>query len=176
MLTSDRSEFDAQLAMLCAGFNVPVGERSGAYWKGLAKMELLTFARVVEECLGEGGPEKIPTVGMCWAISKRARASRHIFIEKPQWQGDRWDLEANHHLLNHIRTHPKHYAPDSTYDPITRQAIPGPITRERTAILVRWKKTWAEDMRVEANPTAEKRRAVWEECMAGADKQIASAA
>lgn len=177
MLSTDRSEFDAQLVMLCAGFNVPVGERSAAYWKGLAKMELLTFARVVEECLGENGPEKFPTVGVCWNVSKKMRAARYTPVaesKESQWKGDKWDIEANFHLLNHIRRHPKRYAPDSTYD--GRQAVPGPLTKAFTEIVVRWKKTWAEDMRAEANPTAAIRQASWHDCMARADAQIAERA
>lgn len=160
MLSTDRPEFDAQLITLCAGFNIPVGERSSAYWLGLQRMELVTFARVVIECLGPDGPEKFPTVGVCWQIAKKQRAVRYppraAEPEKPQWQGDHWDIEANFHLLDRVRTYPKKYA-----DP------------EATRIVVRWKKTWAEDMRAEANPTPEIKLWAWQECMQSADEQIA---
>ncbi len=173
MLISDRSEFDAQLGMLCAGFNVPLGERAQAYWKGLAKMDLSTFSRVVEHSLGEEGPEKIPTAGACWAISKKLRAVKYpprAEPEQPQWRGDHWDIEANFHLLNRVRMYPKRYAPDSRYE--GRQAVPGPLTEAYTAIVVRWKKTWAEDMRAEPSPTPAIKKSAWEDCMARADEQI----
>lgn len=174
MLSTDRAQFDAQLAILCAGFSVPVGDRSQAFWLGLAKMELATFARVVAECLGEGGPEKMPTVSVCWAISKRMRTVRYVPPEKPQWQGDHWDIEANHHLLNHIRNHPRRYAPDSTYEQVNGawQAVPGPLTKQYTAVVVAAKRAWAEDMRVEPNPTPAIKKAAWDDCMERADEQI----
>ena len=79
MHTADREEFDKQLNALCAGYDKPVGDRGDAYWRGLAKMDLPTFARVVEFALGEGGPEKIPTTGQCWQISKQLRARPRVF-------------------------------------------------------------------------------------------------
>ncbi len=174
MLNSDRPEFEAQLATLCSGFNVPMGERSGAYWLGLQKMDLATFARVVADALGEGGPEKMPTVGMCWTLSKKTRVARYIpqpAKQETQWRGDHWDIEANHHLLNYLRSHPKKYAPDSSYE--GRQAVAGPLTERNTKILAQWKKTWAEDMRAEGNPSPKTKRESWEECMQRADAQIA---
>lgn len=175
MQNSDRNDFTAQLGALCAGFNVPLGDRVEAYWRGLAKMELRTFVRVVEHCLGEEGPEKIPTTRQCWSLAKVIRPARFVAPEpeKPQWQGDKWDIDANHHLRLHVRNHPHKYAPDSTYDSLTRQAVAGPLTIAYTAILVRWKKTWAEDMRVLAKPSADEAWDTWCECMEGADAQIA---
>lgn len=77
MLSSERAEFDQHLGTLCAGFNVPMTELRGeAYWRGLAKMQLSTFARVVEHALGQDGPERIPTATQCWALSKQLRAQR----------------------------------------------------------------------------------------------------
>ena len=77
MLSSERAEFDQHLGTLCAGFNVPMTELRGeAYWRGLAKMHLSTFARVVEHALGQDGPERIPTAPQCWALSKQLRAQR----------------------------------------------------------------------------------------------------
>ncbi len=175
MLASDRTEFDSQLATLCAGYNVPVGLRSEAYWLGLSKMELHTFIRIVEHCLGEDGPEKFPTARECWAISKNLRAARYVppVSTAPKWQGDKWDIDANHHLLQHIRNHPKKYAPDSGYDPKSHHATPGPLTEAYTEILVRWKKTWSEDMRAEKDPSAQVAWDAWCDCMQRADEQIA---
>jgi hypothetical protein len=108
MHSGDHEEFKAQLKALCAGYNVPFGDRGDAYWRGLEKMDLGSFARVVEFCLGEGGPDKIPTTGQCWAISKQLRARPRLYEhEKPtdmSWTGDAWDRAANHHLSDYIQT------------------------------------------------------------------------
>ena len=172
MLATDRTDFDAQLAALCAGFNVPMGDRPTAYWAGLAKMELATFARVVAHSLGEDGPEKIPTTRQCWMISKQLRkAVAPPPPERPPWKGDSWDIRGNLWLLNRVRTYPKRYAPDSTYNPQIREAVPGPLTRLYTGIVVRWKNTWAEDMRTD-NPKPQEQRAAWDDCMQRADAEI----
>lgn len=73
MLSTDRDEFDVQLAILCAGYDRPVGDRGEAYWKGCAKMSLIEFARIVEYALGEQGPEKIPTVNHLWRMRSQLR-------------------------------------------------------------------------------------------------------
>lgn len=175
MQLSDRTDFEAQLASLCAGFNVPMGDRAEAYWRGLAKMELRTFARVVEHCLGEDGPEKIPTTKQCWLHSKSLRKNGAFTPSEPTrapWTGDRWDIEANFRLLTHIRSAGKRYGPDAAYSEAAREAIAGPLTRAFTAVLVRWKKAFAEDMRVEAHPTPETRSAAWRDCIGRADAEI----
>lgn len=75
MLRTDRDDFEAQLAQLCAGFNVPLtGERVAAYWLGMQRMDLPLFARVVEYALGEHGPEKIPTVPQLWNLKRQMRS------------------------------------------------------------------------------------------------------
>lgn len=76
MNATDRPEFTSQLKLLCAGFNVPVGDREEAYWKGLANLSLPEFSRCVEYALGEAGPEKIPTTRQIWGIRKELRARR----------------------------------------------------------------------------------------------------
>lgn len=74
MLSTERSEFADHLGTLCAGFNVPVTDlRSEAYWRGLAKMPLGQFVRVVEHALGPDGPERIPTAPQCWTIARSLR-------------------------------------------------------------------------------------------------------
>lgn len=70
MQSTDREEFDAQMLMLCQGYDRPVGDRGEAYWKGLAKMTLVEFARVVEHCLSEEGPPKFPTTHVIWGIHR----------------------------------------------------------------------------------------------------------
>lgn len=157
MQNDDRAEFETQLSQLCAGFNVPLGDRLEAYWRALSKMELHTFVRVVEHCLGEGGPEKIPTTGQCWGLSKAIRPPRAAPAEQvPQWTGDKWDIAANHHLMQHVKNHATRYAAEN-----------------HTRILVQWKRAWSEDMRVIDNPSAQVAWDAWCDCMSRADQQIA---
>ena len=73
MHSTERTEFENQLKALCAGFNVPVGDRIEAYWAGLQKMGLIEFTRVVEFALGESGPDKIPTTKHCWQIRNQLK-------------------------------------------------------------------------------------------------------
>jgi hypothetical protein len=172
---NDRADFESQLQSLCAGFNVPVGDRAEAYWRGLGKMELRTFARVVEHCLGEEGPEKIPTTKQCWMHSKALRRSGSMALaapERPAWSGDKWDLEANFRLLAHIRANGKRFAPDAGYSEALREATASPLTRQYTAVLVRWKNAWTEDVRAKPNQSAAVRTAEWRDCMARADAEI----
>lgn len=75
MYSTDREQFDVQLSLLCQGYGFWVGERSEAYWKGLSKMSLSSFARCVEFALSENGPEKIPNVHGVWKIHREQRAS-----------------------------------------------------------------------------------------------------
>lgn len=74
MIPDDRKEFDALLAQLCAGYNVPfTEERKQAYWTGLQKLHIAAFTRVVEYSLGEHAPEKFPAVRGLWDLHKILR-------------------------------------------------------------------------------------------------------
>lgn len=71
MDSKERDEFNRQLRVLFAGWNVlPTPERLDAYWRGLNKMGLMAFVRLIEECLGENGTEKLPTVHVFWELYK----------------------------------------------------------------------------------------------------------
>jgi hypothetical protein len=76
MQSTDRAEFEEQMKILCAAYDKPLGDRIEAYWKGLAKMSLVEFARVVEWCCGENQPEKFPPSGKCWDILKILKNAR----------------------------------------------------------------------------------------------------
>jgi hypothetical protein len=105
MQSTDREEFDKQLAQLCAGFDKPIGDRNEAYWKGLAKMSIIEFARCVEFALGEDGPEKLPTSGQVWKIRKQLKAQPSIALplHAPQRASrDHLVLFANRLLLRHL--------------------------------------------------------------------------
>ena len=61
------------MGLLCAGFNVPVSVRPDAYWKGMAKMSIIEFARCIEYALSEDGPEKIPNTKELWNIRTKLK-------------------------------------------------------------------------------------------------------
>lgn len=106
MQLADRAQFDSQLGALCAGFNVPVTElRSEAYWRGLERMHLSQFARVVSHALGEDGPERIPTAPQCWTIARQLRAQRPRATEPAATQPTVTPLVAfgNRCLLRYLR-------------------------------------------------------------------------
>ena len=74
MRSEDREQFDAQVATLCAAYNVPLGDRPAAMWQAFEKISLSEFARMVEYAMGESGPEKFPTVKQLWNIRRDLRA------------------------------------------------------------------------------------------------------
>lgn len=79
MQSDDRKEFDAMMDQLCVGLGaVSYDVRKEAYWIGLQKMSLIQFGRVVEFCISEQGPEKVPSVPAVWKlwrdINAKARA------------------------------------------------------------------------------------------------------
>jgi hypothetical protein len=182
MQSGDRQEFDTQMAMLCAGFNVPQGDRFDAYWKGLEKMQLASFVRVVEHALGENGPDKIPTTQACWAISKQLRARPTVYVhqEAPNthWNGDAWDQEANHHMLRYYSQKLFPRAVKGRYG--TTHYMGGlPLridesTRIRTGYLLEAKNAWAQEMReggdAERDPAYQMR--LWNELFQIAEKRI----
>lgn len=92
MQSTDREEFEIQLARLCAGFNVPVTKhRVNAYWSGCAKMSLLQMSRAIDEALGEHGPDDLPTTKILWKILRGGRTSGpagvHTSAPTPQDEG-----------------------------------------------------------------------------------------
>lgn len=77
MLSTDRADFEAQLAVLFGGYpTFLTPPRVEAYWRGLSKMPLSTFVRCVDQALGESGSDKLPTVNTLWQISKQLRATQ----------------------------------------------------------------------------------------------------
>jgi hypothetical protein len=148
MLTSDRKDFDALISVLCAGYNIPAtGDRLDAYWRGLAKMELPTLSRLVDHCLAEGGPEKLPTPRSMWPLARELRAKIAPPAPPPKaWQGDEWLAAGNRHLFAYIVRH---------------AMVKRTFNVEETAILVQAKNAWVEDMRLDT-PKAAEQKAAWE--------------
>lgn len=72
MVSTDRDEFDKQLAVLFAAFPAAyfTDARKEAYWRGLKSMSLPLFTRVVDRVLGQSGDEQPPSVSRVWEISR----------------------------------------------------------------------------------------------------------
>jgi hypothetical protein len=163
---SDRAEFELHLKMLCSGFNVPLdSSRMEAYWLGLSRMSLAMFARVVERCLGEDGPERIPTARQCWSISKKfQRAHAPTYAASalaPEMLAEGWPIDANLHLLDHIRSSGSRYTPDSRYNPTTRCVDVGPKSIAMVGLLVKAKNQWARSV-MDGNTDPETQRGAWQ--------------
>jgi len=84
----DRTEFDRQISVLCAGFNVPLGDRAEAYWRAFERLSLIEFARMVDAALADGEGERIPTVRQLWAIRSKLRTRTRAHADAGQSQAD----------------------------------------------------------------------------------------
>lgn len=104
MNSTDRTEFDSQLAVLCAGMDVPcTQERKEAYWKGLQQMSLSIFVRTVDFILAKETWARIPKPGQVWEVSRRMRAAGPPPPPKDDgFRGDDWDAIANRYLLGYL--------------------------------------------------------------------------
>lgn len=114
MNSGDRHEFDTQMSILCAGFNVPLGDRPEAYWKGIIRMSLMEFTRCVEYALGEDGPEKIPTCSQLWGIRKQLRAQARVVIAEqrvPEVEYTHAQRNANLLLIDWLNWHCRNRGP-----------------------------------------------------------------
>jgi hypothetical protein len=105
MLSTDREEFVTLLRTLCAGFNVPATpEREDAYWRGLSKMSLLQFARVIDYALSEQGPDKLPIPKSLWRLHRDAKTevTQVTHSAKVTEHQDHLAYYANRMLLRHV--------------------------------------------------------------------------
>jgi hypothetical protein len=102
----DRDQFEEQLGVLCAGFNLPVTpHRRDAYWRGLGKMSLAQFARCVDLAVSEDGPDDMPTPKSIWRIHRALRSQGALVVSQDQPQEDSRDhllFFANRMLLRHL--------------------------------------------------------------------------
>lgn len=159
MEAADRSEFERNLGILCAAFDVPcTAERKEAYWLSLERMPLLVFARTVNHMLTAEEWVRIPKPSQVWASSKRIRAMAPQESTDDGWRGDEWDAAANRHLLAYVLRagQERRY-----YDART------------TKILVAWKNAWATDMREwNGKPTPKEQEENFKGCMERAEQQI----
>lgn len=87
MLTVERPQFEDELAVLCAGFDVPATTaRKEAYWRALNRMQLGTFTRLVEFALSEDGPDDLPTAPKLWQLYRELRTRWNRPAEPEQHQ------------------------------------------------------------------------------------------
>lgn len=76
MNSTERPQFEEHLTQLLAGYDrKATPDRIEAYWRGLNRMPLVAFERVVDYALGEKGPEELPTPKRCWQIYRDMRAA-----------------------------------------------------------------------------------------------------
>lgn len=176
-------------------------ESMAAYLLAVRKMDTPRLARVVERLLdgferGDSEVYRVPQPGTLWRLAKELRlgvtraAPPPLELHGvPEQKQDAWDTAANLLLLGYVtdgwpakvrgmRGVPMRdagrYAPDSPYDAQKRCVSIGPVTKERTAILVKWKNAWARDMREDRDLYEGKLdgKQSWAECMARAEGEI----
>jgi hypothetical protein len=172
VLEVDRPRFNTMLAELFAAIDKPLGEaKEGAFWKGLARMSLVDFARVSESLIAGLETREAPkffTVSDIWAAKRnlRARGPESAPAASDNWQGDEWDVRANLHLLAYIRA-------TLAANPRIWGEILSPEQAAATAVLVLYKNAWAEDMREWCGKVSpEESYRAWHDCMRRAEAQI----
>jgi hypothetical protein len=126
------------------------------------------------DTLVKSGAEHIPSLPQFIASCRTARewADDDGEIKKLESKFDKWGMAANRHLLAYAMKHPKRLAPDSTFDPVTHQAVPGPLTAKHTSVFVQFKNAWADDMRADDRGEGlpvEQQQEAWCDCMARAE-------
>lgn len=196
MNSADRTEFDAQLAVLCAGMDVPcTQERKEAYWKGLQQMSLSIFVRTVEFILAKENWAKIPKPGQVWEASKRMRTAGPPPPPRDDgFRGDAWDAAANRYLLGYLtkRLEKRLAIPGRTasYSAMaaserelrirgldTHLLDASPEFVANVELLVKAKNAWAFDMRDIAQNgevAPEIQRAVWRDYIVQAEKVMSA--
>lgn len=154
--------------------------RMDGYLEALKRMETPRLMRVVERVLAgiEDLPEhedyKPPSAGALWKTLKSMRAlppPLELKAAEPKFLP--FDTNANQLLMQYLwQAHAgkggNRYAPDSP-----SPANPGPITRARTAVLVKWKNAWARDMCEDREAGgALDGKSSWVACMAAAEAEL----
>jgi hypothetical protein len=107
MQATDREEFEAQLAILCAGKDVPVTQaRKDAYWRGMGRLTLAQFARCVDYALSEWSEEGMPSTSQLWSIHRgfRTRPGTAALLATPDDTRDHLLFFANRMFLRHIQS------------------------------------------------------------------------
>lgn len=185
MNSTDRTDFERELAVLFAAIDRPLTEaRTEAFWRGLAKMALPEFCRCVERLLTEleeGDSPKYFTVSDLWAVKRRLRAAPVTYVHEhrgTEGRFDGWELRANRWLMRHIGERLR--GDSQAYGPV-KPCVPGelcysPEQALAVPVLVQYKRAWITDMREAADesnsvPMAEQHSA-WRDCMQRAEAEI----
>jgi hypothetical protein len=151
----DKPEFLRLLNTLFGAHGRTVWDGAVAgYWKGLERMSVMQFDRVVGKAIdklqyAERGVAKVPTVPELWDLHRGIRNETKPVVQESDWKGDDWDSAGNLALLSYLggRRDSDRYAPDSPYSHKLRHTVIGERTKARTAILAKWKNAWSTDMR-----------------------------
>jgi hypothetical protein len=99
-----RSECDEQTTRLCAAYNVPANaERLDAYWTAFGKLGAVEFARMIEHCLTDQGPEKMPSVRQVWDVRRQLRTRIPTTAANPA-ELDHVGFFANRMLWEHVNS------------------------------------------------------------------------
>lgn len=143
---------------------------------------------------GAAAPPSLPQfVRLCRTVGDAPdldEGPRVPALPKPaEWQGDRWDVAANRHLVAHLLrelwANPRAYGhPASVHAmrTMSREQFPNadasPEFVRAVRTLVAYTRAWAQDMREMAAESGgvvpvELQRAAWEDCMARAEADIA---
>lgn len=174
-----------------AANKVPAESVIEATLTALAKMSTPKLMRVVDRVI-EGiaeltNPEdyRAPTAGALWKVARKLSAlpappltldQQRQVADGPKVDG--WTINGNILLLAYFDGKKAagsmgRYAPDSPYDERLRHVVTGPITKLRTAVLVKWKDAWACDMREDrAEGGKLDGRKLWVDCMVSAEAEI----
>lgn len=188
MASIDRAECVAGVELIYASYDKPCQDRHReSYWKTLAKMNTHDFARVMEHCLSEDAPEKVPSAGDCWRIAKRLRPARQDGRDFTQPVAELDDVQkaAAMRLADYIHNHVRGTTLDAgRYGSVRWVAGNGAhhfvgrleisqSMHERVAVLVRAKNAYIERIRGDhtlADP--ELAQAVWDRMLREAEREI----
>lgn len=111
MNSTERQDFEGELAVLFAAFP-PLRMQPAhvdAYWRGLAKMTMPMFRRVLERVLDpEKGEERLPSPKRLWQIHREIRSESRAQAQPPAKDDRPFDAfvaHGNRVLLSYLRTH-----------------------------------------------------------------------
>lgn len=183
MKDTDRADFERILRELFGALDKPLTEQQrNAFWRGLARMDLVQFERCRDLILREledGEPPRRFGVDSIWAAKQRLRASGPPPPPKDDgWRGDKWDIEANRKMLGHITrtlaTDSRRYGRPASYG-VGTDASPEFVRNVEQ--LVAAKNRWAELMRAsdegQGVDVAEQNES-WRVCIREAEAEIAA--
>lgn len=200
MQDGERQDFETMLAELFGALGlVLTKEKIEGFWRGLARMSIIEFGRCRDRLLQdlEGGQAvaKPFSVATLWDAKKRLRPQAPVTFEHEKqlddgFRGDVWDIAANLHLLQHIRSslairHGRYGAPPSlaAMRETTRKEHPNahasPEFIANVHELVTAKRAWAGDMRdlaanCEGKVDPQLQREIWNDYISEAEARIAT--